>query len=68
MIMKKTTNRMKKSARATKQKTVYVPVSSNVYFDGHSYRVRVSFNGTRISQNFSSKRKAITFRNTVQSA
>jgi len=66
--MKKTTNRMKKSARATKQKTVYVPVSSNVYFDGHSYRVRVSFNGTRISQNFSSKRKAITFRNTVQSA
>jgi hypothetical protein len=66
--MKKTTNRMKKSARATKQKTVYVPISSNIYFDGHSYRVRVSFNGTRISQNFSSKRKATTFRNTIQSA
>lgn len=67
--MRKTNSRMKKSVRATKkQKTVYVPISSNIYFDGHSYRVRVSFNGTRISQNFSSKRKATTFRNTVQSA
>ena len=67
--MKKTANRMKKSARNTKkQKTVYVPISSNIYFDGHSYRVRVSFNGTRISQNFSSKRKATSFRNTIQSA
>lgn len=62
-------NRMKKSAAAKKkQKTVYIPITSNIYFDGHSYRVRVSFNKTRISQNFSSKRKATTFRNVIQSA
>lgn len=43
--------------------TTYVPVSKNVYFDGTSYRTRVSKNGVCYSKNFSSKRKAITYRN-----
>jgi hypothetical protein len=63
MIMKTTTRK----ARRT-QKTVYEPIATNVYFDGHSYRVRMTKAGKRISQNFSSKRKAITFRNTVKAA
>jgi hypothetical protein len=56
--MKKTTNRTRRTP-----KTTYVPVASNVYYDGSSYRVRASVNGTRISKNFGSKRNAISFRN-----
>jgi len=55
--MKKTTNRNRRT------KTTYVAVSNNVYFDGASYRVRVSIAGTQHSKNFSSKRSAIQFRN-----
>jgi hypothetical protein len=49
----------------TNRKTVttYVPVSSNIYFDGFSYRVRVSVEGTKYSKNFSSKKKAVQYRN-----
>ena len=61
-----TTGRMRKSAKARRtQKTVYQAITNNVYFDGTSYRVRISVKGKRISQNFSSKRKAVMFRNTV---
>ena len=67
MIMKKTTSKMKKSA-ARRTKTTYVPVSNNVYFDGSSYRVRASVNGSKISKNFSNKRTAITFRNQLLAA
>ena len=66
-MKKTTTSRMKKSA-ARRTKTTYVPVSNNVYFDGSSYRVRASVNGTKISKNFSNKRTAITFRNQLLSA
>jgi hypothetical protein len=68
MIMKKTTtSKMKKSA-ARRTKTTYVPVSNNVYFDGSSYRVRASVNGSKVSKNFSNKRTAITFRNQLLAA
>lgn len=56
--MKKTTTN-----RSRRTKTTYVAVSNNVYFDGSSYRVRVSVAGTKYSKNFSSKRSAIQFRN-----
>jgi hypothetical protein len=56
-MKKSTTNRNRRT------KTTYVPVSSNVYFDGSSYRVRVSVAGTKYSKNFSSKRNAIAYRN-----
>ena len=59
--MKKITNKTRRTP-----KTTYVPVSNNVYHDGSSYRVRVSVNGTKYSKNFSSKRKAITYRNELQ--
>lgn len=62
--MKKTTTRSSKKTTARQTpKTTYVPVSNNVYFDGSSYRVRASVNGSKISKNFSNKRTAITFRN-----
>jgi len=64
--MKKTTTTRKSTARRTK--TTYVPVSNNVYYDGNSYRVRVSVEGTKFSKNFSNKRTAISYRNTLLSA
>ena len=54
---------MKKTARRATPKTIYVPVAQNVYYDGSSYRVRMTMNGTRVSKNFGSKKNAITYRN-----
>jgi hypothetical protein len=54
---------MKKNNTAKTPVTVYEPVSENVYFDGSSYRTRVSVNGNKYSQSFRSKRKAIAYRN-----
>jgi len=63
MATKKTTaTRTKGTTRKTSTVTTYVPVSNNIYFDGFSYRVRVSVNGTKYSRNFSSKKKAYAFR------
>jgi hypothetical protein len=47
--------------------TAYEPVSHHIYHDGYSYRVRVIKNGTRYSQNFSSKKKAMDFRKSLLS-
>ena len=52
-----------KTTRSTK--TTYVPVSNNVYYDGNSYRVRVSVEGTKHSKNFSNKKTAIQYRNSL---
>ena len=54
---------MKKTTSRRQTVTTYVPVSDNIYHDGSSYRVRVSIEGTKYSKNFSSKRKAIQYRN-----
>lgn len=48
--------------------STYVAVSHHIYFDGFSYRVRASVNGTRYSQNFSSKKKAFAFRKSILSS
>jgi len=47
--------------------STYVAVSHHIYYDGFSYRVRASVNGTRYSQNFSSKKKAFAFRKSILS-
>lgn len=57
-----------KTIKSRSTKTTYVPVSNNVYYDGNSYRVRVSVEGTKHSKNFSNKRTAISYRNTLLSA
>ena len=60
----------KKAVAAPAMKTTvstYVPVSHHNYYDGFSYRVRASVNGTRYSQNFSSKKKAFEFRKSILS-
>lgn len=57
-----------KTTKSRSTKTTYVPVSNNVYYDGNSYRVRVSVEGTKHSKNFSNKRTAISYRNTLLSA
>lgn len=58
---------MKKTTKSTtrRAKTVYVPVANNVYYDGGSYRVRATVDGTRYSKNFSNKKTAIQYRNSL---
>lgn len=58
---------MKKSTTMTRR-TVYVPVSNNIYFDGTSYRVRATVNGEKYSKNFTSKKKAFAYRKSLLSA
>jgi hypothetical protein len=65
--MRKTTKATRKTA-TRKTVSTYVPVSNNIYHDGSSYRVRASVEGTKVSKNFSSKRQAIAFRNSLLSA
>jgi hypothetical protein len=62
--MTKTTNAPKgKTTPTRKSKTTYTAVSKNIYYDGTSYRVRVSQDGVKHSKNFSSKRSAVVYRN-----
>ena len=57
---------MKKTTKsATRTKTIYVPVSTNVYYDGGSYRVRATVEGVKYSKNFSNKKTAIQYRNSL---
>jgi len=53
---------MKKQMKGNKRTGTYEFISDNVYYDGTSYRVRVSVNGSRVSKNFSSKKAALAFR------
>jgi hypothetical protein len=45
--------------------TIYVPVIRNIYYDGLSYRVRVTRDGVRSSKNFSSIRDALNYKTTL---
>lgn len=58
---------MKKTTTKTRRNS-YVPVSNNIYYDGTSYRVRVSVNGEKYSKNFSSKKQAFAYRKSLLSA
>jgi hypothetical protein len=40
----------------------YIPITRNVYYDGHSFRVRVASEGNTTSWNTSDKAKAIEYR------
>ena len=56
--------------RITKQsteckETIYTPIVNNIYHDGKSYRVRVCKNKKMHSKNFSNKKKAIEYRNSI---
>jgi hypothetical protein len=60
-------NGKKATGKMTVSGTVrtYEPVSHHIYFDGYSYRVRASVNGTKFSGNFSSKKKAFEYRKSI---
>lgn len=47
--------------------TIYVPATDHMYFDGLSYRVRVTRDGYRTSKNFKSFRQANRFKNNLLS-
>lgn len=55
-------------ARRRHSVTMYVPVADNVYYDGYSYRVRVTQNYERVSANFHNITSAIKFRNELKPA
>jgi len=56
-----------KTTNVTKStKTTYSPVAKNVYFDGRSYRTRITVGGVCNSRNFTSKTAAIRWRNEVR--
>lgn len=46
--------------------TIYVPVDENIYFDGLSYRVRVTMDGKRTSKSFPRYSQAKKFRKTLR--
>ena len=56
------TNVSGRNARTVNRASVYEPISDNIYFDGYSYRVRVSVDGVKHSRNFSNKKAAIAFK------
>jgi len=62
IYMKKVATTKNRSTRAKTRASVYEPVSRNIYFDGFSYRVRISVDGVKQSRNFSSKKAATAFR------
>lgn len=47
--------------------SVYAPITKNVYFDGSSYRVRVTKDYNRTSVNFPKIKDAIKFRDKLLS-
>ena len=59
--MKKTATK-NRNARTTNRASVYEPITDNIYFDGYSYRVRVSVDGVKHSRNFSNKKAAVAFK------
>jgi hypothetical protein len=52
----------KKMKRNQKNDSNYTRTGNNIYFDGYSYRVRVSVDGVRYSRNFSTKKAAMEYR------
>ena len=61
---------LKKKARALAlrrhSQTIYVPVDDNIYFDGLSYRVRVTRNGVRTSKNFNASNSNKELKNALK--
>lgn len=62
----KVKEKAKAQARRRYSVTMYVPVANNVYYDGYSYRVRVTNNYERTSKNFRKIKKAIKFRDKLK--
>ena len=54
-----------KIIKTATRRTNYEAVSNNIYYDGTSYRVRVSKNNVKYSKSFSSKKQALAYRKTL---
>jgi hypothetical protein len=55
-------------ARKRNTVTVYAPITDNVYYDGFSYRVRVTRDYNRTSVNFRKMKDALKFRDKLKKA
>lgn len=56
----------KANARKRHSMTMYVKVDNNVYYDGYSFRVRVTQDYVRTSKNFSCIGDAVRFRDNLR--
>lgn len=54
-----------KSTKTRRSNNDYTAVTNNIYHDGSSYRVRVSVSGTKYSKNFSTRKQAVAYRNSL---
>jgi len=66
ITLKEFKNKRKANARKRHSMTMYVKVANNVYYDGYSFRVRVTKDYTRTSRNFPCIGDAIRFRDSLQ--
>jgi hypothetical protein len=66
ITLSKLQRKVRAQARRRYSITMYVPVADNVYYDGYSYRVRVTNDYERTSKNFNKIKKAIKFRDKLK--
>jgi hypothetical protein len=63
-----TTSKVKKRTSPRQSLTLsYIPIDHHVYYDGHSFRVRVTSEGNTISQSTPDKKKALKYRDRLLS-
>jgi hypothetical protein len=58
--------RKTRTAKKAAPKTDYKPVAENIYQSNESYRVRLTIGGNRYSRNFTSRTKAVQWRNEMK--
>lgn len=62
MTLNKIRRRAHSLSLRRKTVTIYVPATDHIYYDGLSYRVRVTRDGVRRSENFRSFHKALNYK------
>ena len=64
--LKEFKTKRKANARKRHSMTMYVRTADNVYYDGYSFRVRVTKDYVRTSKNFSCIGDAVRFRDNLR--
>jgi len=66
ITLKEFKTKRKANARKRHSITMYVKVADNVYYDGYSFRVRVTRDNERTSKNFPCIGDAVRFRDNLR--
>jgi hypothetical protein len=64
-----TTSKVKRTSKSPRRSLSlsYIPIDHHVYYDGHSFRVRVTSEGNTVSQSTQDKKKALKYRDRLLS-